>query len=221
MNNIQNLINNQLIIKKFNNFINIIIENIIINKIEFNDFFIKNHKIYKLYSPSKNENKFIFGILLQKSLIEFLNKIFYKCIDLDDLKNYGSNFLNDCLLCLTKYIYFPISIKAKSKKNGANIIIINYHSKKMNYNLENLITFIIIIEINTLYILPHNIIDKKFIINNDSNLSYKCSLLTYIDINYKNFKIILEKNTNFNNFILNEYPLLKPFNIYNDLYDKL
>jgi hypothetical protein len=82
------------------------------NQDKLNDLFIKCHKVYKQISPSKNENKFPFGILIQMAIIEFLDDIFYKCIDLDDIHTYGSEYKNDCCLYLdelnriknTKYI---------------------------------------------------------------------------------------------------------------------
>ena len=59
-------------------------------------------------------------------------------------------------------VYFNISIKAKSKKSG-EIILINNYGKKRIHDLYNLITFVIIIETNTLYIIPHNLINEIYI----------------------------------------------------------
>jgi len=43
-----------------------------------------------MYPPAKNEYKFIYGNLIQMSVIELLDNIFYSCIDLDKLCNNGS-----------------------------------------------------------------------------------------------------------------------------------
>ena len=70
---------------------NIIIK-LLDNNNDLNDLFIKCHKIYKQIPPAKNENKFAFGILIQMSIIECLNKLFYKCEDLDNNHSYGSEY---------------------------------------------------------------------------------------------------------------------------------
>lgn len=201
------------------------IENEIISKLlnnndELNNLFIKCHKIYKQIPPAKNENKFAFGILIQMSIIDCLNKLFYKCEDLDNNHSYGSEYKNDCCLYLDEIIKVNISIKAKSKKSG-NIIIINNYSSKKERNLSDLITIVLIIETNTILILPHLIIPKEYIINNDANIIYKGSLINYIIKNKQELVIKLKENEKFINFINNDLFLIKPINIYKDLYDKL
>jgi hypothetical protein len=210
-----------LFISNIKNYINIITEAIKNNNNKLNELFIKCHKIYKQISPAKNENKFVFGILIQLSIIEYLNDIFIKCCDLDENHIYGSEYKNDCRLYITKYIYFDISIKAKSKKSGGNIILINNYSKNKIHNLNNLITLILVIETNTIYILPHSMIDTHYIIYNDANVCYKSSLLTYIDKNKKYLSIKLTENDIFKYFMTNEYNTIKSKNIYKDLYQTI
>jgi len=198
----------------------IIIAKLLDNNDDLNDLFIKCHKIYKQIPPAKNENKFAFGILIQMSIIDCLNKLFYKCEDLDDKHLYGSEYKNDCCLYLDEILKVNISIKAKSKKTG-NIIVINNYSNKKERNLSNLITFILIIETNMIFILPHIMIPKNYIINNDANISYKGSLINYIIKNNSELIIKLKENEKFNNFINNDLPIINSINIYKDLYDKL
>ena len=197
-----------------------IITKLLDNNDELNDLFIKCHKIYKQIPPAKNENKFAFGILIQMSIIDCLNKLFYKCEDLDNNHSYGSEYKNDCCLYLDEIIKVNISIKAKSKKSG-NIIIINNYSSKKERNLSDLITIILIIETNMILILPHLIIPEEFIINNDANIIYKGSLINYIIKNKPELLIKLKENEKFINFINNDLPLINSINIYKDLYDKL
>ena len=173
----------------------------------------KCHKIYKQIPPAKNENKFAFGILIQMSIIDCLNKLFYKCEDLDNNHSYGSEYKNDCCLYLDEIIKVNISIKAKSKKSG-NIIIINNYSSKKERNLSDLITIILIIETNMILILPHLIIPEEFIINNDANIIYKGSLINYIIKNKPELLIKLKENEKFINFINNDLPLINSINIY-------
>ena len=197
----------------------IVIAKINENQDKLNDLFIKCHKIYKQISPSKNENKFPFGILIQMAIIEFLNDIFHKCIDLDDLHTYGSEFKNDCCLYLDDTCKIDLSIKAKSKEKS-DTIIINNHSKEIKRDLTDLVSIILIIETNKIYIIPHKDIDEKYIINKNANISYRSSLLTYINKNNKNLIIELIKNDKFNSFMENEYILLNSINIYKELYRK-
>jgi len=197
----------------------IVIAKINENQDKLNDLFIKCHKIYKQISPSKNENKFPFGILIQMAIIEFLNDIFHKCIDLDDLHTYGSEFKNDCCLYLDDTCKIDLSIKAKSKEKS-DTIIINNHSKEIKRDLTDLVSIILIIETNKIYIIPHKDIDEKYIINKNANISYRSSLLTYINKNNKNLIIELIKNDKFNSFMENEYTSLIPINVYKELYQK-
>lgn len=197
-----------------------IIKKLLDNNDDLNDLFIKSHKIYKKIPPAKNENKFAFGILIQMSIIECLNKLFYKCEDLDNNHSYSSEYKNDCCLYLDEKLKVNISIKAKSKKSG-NIIIINNYTSKKERNLSDLITIILIIETNMILILPHLIIPEEFIINNDANIIYKGSLINYINKNNPELIIKLNQNEKFINFINNELLNINPINIYKDLYDKL
>ena len=210
-----------------NLFYNISIIHLIINRIELNtdrhnNFFIKCLKIVKKYNPSKNEYKFIYGILIQKALINLLNNIFYKCIDLDDSCTHGSEYKNDCRLYITKFIDINISIKAKKKKCGKTIII-NKNSNNNNYCLKNLVSIIIIIELNDMLFLPHDIIPKKYIEDNKSNISYKSSLFTFIYKydKYKKYILHLKPNNKFNIFYNVEYHNIKLHDLYKELYDNL
>lgn len=197
----------------------IVIAKINENQDKLNDLFIKCHKIYKQISPSKNENKFPFGILIQMAIIEFLNDIFHKCIDLDELHTYGSEFKNDCCLYLDDITKIDLSIKAKSKEKS-DTIIINNHSKEIKRDLTDLVSIILIIQTNKIYIIPHKDIDEKFIINKNANISYRSSLLTHINKNNKNLIIELIKNDKFNSFMDIDYNSLKSINIYKELYQK-
>lgn len=197
----------------------IVIAKINENQDKLNDLFIKCHKIYKQISPSKNENKFPFGILIQMAIIEFLNDLFHKCIDLDELHTYGSEFKNDCCLYLDDTTKLDLSIKAKSKEKS-DTIIINNHSKEIKRDLTDLVSIILIIETNKIFIIPHRDIDEKFIINKNANISYRSSLLTYINKNNKKLFIELIKNDKFNSFMENEYTSLTSVNIYKELYQK-
>lgn len=200
--------------------IQILKNHIINNNAQHNELFIKCQKIKQKYNPAKNEYKFIYGGLIQLAIINFLDELFNKCEDLDADCKYGSQYKVDCKLNLTSSINLNLSIKAKKNKVG-NVIIINKLNNNKEYNLNDLITLIIILELNDIIIIPHKVIDNKYIENNGANITYKSSLFTYLYKNNSEFIINLEKNNKFNNFWENEYPNIQLHNIYNELYDKL
>ena len=78
-------------------------------------------KISKLFPPAKNENKFIYGKLIELQLIKTFNN-FLICNDLDKNHKYGSEYKNDCEINGNKF-----SIKAC--KSTSNVIILNKHNK--------------------------------------------------------------------------------------------
>ena len=109
-----------------------------------NEIFIKTFIILKHFPPKLNENKFLYGILIQKLLINVFNIIFNKCIDLDKLSIEGCEYKNDCMIELLKYLHLNFSIKAK-KHNTGNITLINKNNSE-NHNLGSLITIVLVIE---------------------------------------------------------------------------
>jgi hypothetical protein len=186
---------------------------------EHNILCIECQKILKLFNPAKNDYKFIYGILIQKALIRFLDKIFYKCIDLDKLCLSGSSYKNDCKLYLYPNIFEYFSIKAKKNKTG-DIIIINKHSNNRIYNLDDLITIIFIIELNDIIIIPHKDIPLEYIKNNDANILYKSSLFTYIYKNMNEYIIHLTENDEYRIFYNTILHNLTNYDIYNKLYEE-
>jgi hypothetical protein len=203
-------------------FIDIVIKNIIKENRYHNKIFIKCEKVLKMYPPAKNEYKFIYGNLIQMSVIELLDNIFYSCIDLDKLCNNGSEYKVDCRLNITRYLSRKLSIKAKKNKSG-NVIIINKLNNNKNYDLSQLITIIVIIELKDIIIIPHIVIPDKYVENNDSNISYKSSLFTYLykSDEYKKYIIHLEQNDEYKTFYKKELPQIYPHDIYSECFSKL
>ena len=131
-------------------------------------------KISKKYPPQKNEMKFIYGKLIEKSLIRSFDKIGFDVTDLDDSHSIGSEYKNDI-----KMLGVDISIKGKLNKGG-NVILINKKSTSAhNINIHLLLC---VINEKKLYFIPNNMVDKKKYVKEDSGcISYKSSLFTYIN----------------------------------------
>lgn len=207
-------------IKNFNNYKSNILNMFNKHTDEVNNMFIKCLKIYHKYPPAKNEYKFIFGGLVQLAFIDLLGKVFHKCLDLDELHDFGSEYKNDCCLYITPFVKFNISIKAKSKTNG-NVILINKHGNNVVHNLKNLITFVIILETHQIIIVNHNDVPEQYIKDNEANISYKSSLITFIKKNKPELVYTLNQNESFKQFIEEEYNTISPVNLYKELYNKL
>jgi hypothetical protein len=184
-----------------------------------NEIFIKSFMILKQFPPRLNENKFLYGILIQKVLINIFNIIFNKCIDLDKSSIEGCEYKNDCRIVIVKYLHLNCSIKVK-KNNKGNITLINKNNSE-NHNLGSLITIILVIEEKQIYIIPNNIIPKKYIKNIGSKIEYKSSIFKYMNDEHNTLIYNLKENDKFRKFMRNDYDNIEPKNIYDRLYDEL
>ena len=163
-------------------------------------------KISKLFPPGKNENKFIYGKLIESELIKCFNK-FTVCEDLDKNHKLGSEYKNDCTIYGKKF-----SIKAS--KNGGNITIIN-KLNKINHKID--INFIIChITNRKLYIFPSLIIDKNYIKDDTTNIHFKSSIFRYLETKYPQFIYKFPILTIDNNILLDN---TREINIYEYLYN--
>lgn len=135
------------------------------------------HKISILYNPQKNENKFIYGKLIEKSLIHALDQIGFKVMDLDDNHTVGSEYKNDISL-----LNINISIKGKLKKGGDVILINKKSTSKHTINMQLLLC---VIQDHKLYFIPSSIVDNAAYVKEDAGcISYKSKLFTMIDKKY-------------------------------------
>ena len=180
------------------------------------DCYIKILIIMNLFPPRKNENKFLYGGLIQTSIIEHLNKLTnIDCLDLDKNHQVGSEYKNDCSIELNN-IKTKWSIKAS--KSGGNITIINKRNKDI-HEINNLCFIICHIEQKRLYIFQHNEELEKFIKEDGAAIHYKSSIFTYLRNNNMYYEFAeKEKLKNFKN---NEIRQIKSFDIYQYLYDNL
>lgn len=106
--------NCKMVVKLFN-------FNSVIMKKSFSDI----NKICYLFPPVLNENKFIYGKLIEKVLINSIQQTKTSCIELD--KNFVDySYRNDCNI--NNLIDFSI----KATKSGGNIILINKHYRDIH-----------------------------------------------------------------------------------------
>jgi hypothetical protein len=199
--------------------INIIIFKFNKNIDSMNEIFIKSLTILKQFPPKLNENKFLYGILIQLLLINVFNSIFNKCIDLDKLSIEGCEYKNDCRIELLKYLHLNCSIKAK-KNNKGNITLINKNNSQ-THNLGSLITIVLVIEEKKIYVIPNKIIPNIYIKESGSKVEYKSSIFKFMKDTHNNLIYSLRENNKFEKFINNDYENIQPKNIYDRLYHEL
>ena len=177
--------------------------------------YIEILKILRKYPPAKNENKFIYGKLIEKSIINHINKII-PCIELDKLEenSVGSEYKNDCRCLDTDF-----SIKAS--KSGGIITIINKRNKQ-THSIDNLNFIICHIANKKLYIFSHNTHSpfEKYKEEDGGGIHYKSGIFTYFKKNDE-YSYSFKENDIVKDFIANELPLIKESDIYEKLYQEL
>jgi hypothetical protein len=132
------------------------------------------------YPPQKNENKFIYGKLIERVLIRTFQQIGIDIVDLDESHTMGSEYKNDI-----RMFDIDISIKAKLNKGG-NIILIN--KKSTSEHLIKIQTIVCIINERKLYFIPSDIVDNELYVIQDAGcISYKGTLITMMNKKYKQY----------------------------------
>lgn len=171
-------------------------------------YLIEIISISKKFPPKKNENKFIYGKLIEKSLLNAFIEIGFKCEDLDKTHTSGSEYKNDIKMLKLKY-----SIKAQKSKGDVRLIN-TLSTAKHNINMTLMLC---VINDKKLYIFPSNIVNQKVYLKKDAgSISYKSALFSWIDKNHSEYiykfpTLTPEQETNINN--------IQEIMIYDYLYD--
>ena len=191
----------------------------IIEVLNLNENIMKNclfecMSISKNFPPQKNEYKFIYGKLVEISLLNAFIDIGLKCIDLDKNHKIGSEYKNDISIFKNKF-----SIKAKLNKGG-DVILLNKKSTakhKVNINI-----MLLVINEGKLYIFPSNFsnsININDYIKEDAGcISYKSKLFSFIDKNNKEYIYTFPKLDDEQKNLLDD---IKEQDIMNDLYNNI
>ena len=163
----------------------------------------------KKFPPAKNENKFVYGKLIEKALINAFIKCGFNCIDLDSQHTVGSEYKNDI-----RMLNMDISIKALKNK-GSSIVLINKNGKK-THTVDNIQMILCIINEGKLYFIPNNLINNDIYVNDsDSQISYRSKLITMFENKYEKYIYNFPK-------LSKEYQdkleLITEINIYDKLY---
>ena len=180
------------------------------------DLLIAVKTICKQYPPAKNENKFIYGKLIEKKIIEVINKIL-PCIELDADKKVGSEYKNDCSICFSDGYILDYSIKAS--KNGGSPTLVNKRNKS-EHDVNKCYFIICHITKERLYIFNHSDDLNAFLKDSHESIQYKSAVFRYLDKSPDNYFQFPrnEKMRKFNNEIL---PDIKSVDIYSKLLEDL
>lgn len=183
------------------------------NPEKMKECYYKIKKISCLYPPRKNENKFIYGKLIEISIINYMSKIITdeNIIELDKLHSGGSEYKND-----TKIFGKKFSIKVT--KSGGNIIIINKHTPTALHKIKNMFFIICHIKKCKLYIFPDVVIPLNKKTESGSNISYKSSIFKYLDDNFPKLVYSFPELSDEENKTLDDF---QEINIYDKLYSEL
>lgn len=136
-------------------------------------YLIEILSISKKFPPRKNENKFIYGKLIEKSLLNAFVDIGFNCEDLDKSHASGSEYKNDIKMLRLKY-----SIKAQMSRSDVRLI----NTLSTAKHTINMTLILCVINDRKLYIFPSNIVNQNDYIKKDAgSISYRASLFTWID----------------------------------------
>jgi len=183
-----------------------------------NKIYIEAYKTMTLFPPRLNANKFIYGKVIETSIIQKMDKIFHNCINLDNTCYKGSSYKNDCNLFIDENTNIPISIKVC--KNISNITLINKNSDKYEHivDIDNMYFLILCITKKKIYFFNHNPNLDIFIKNQKSKIEYNRKIFKYLEHHKLYHSFILNNNQQKKiNKIITKH---KPIEIYDYIYNK-
>ena len=172
--------------------------------------FINIMKVCQKFPPAKNENKFVYGKLIERIIIEMINtKI--RCHDLDKTHESGSEYKNDC--------YIPVGRKKfsiKASKSGGNITIINKRTRD-DHSIYGINFVICHLKEKKIFMFTHQKNLDSFVKEDGAAIHYKGTIFKILK-ERGNF-ISFPENQKTSNFIEHELPKIKSINIYDVLWN--
>ena len=146
------------------------------------DMFIHIYSIMKLYPPSKNENKFVYGKLCEYALTTALNTIGCKTVLLDDNHATGSSYKNDISCEIATGIHKSVTrqYSIKTTKSGGDIVIINKNHSE-THTVDDIRFVVIHIKKQRIYVFSHDATLEPFVKRTSSQICYKSSIYRHLD----------------------------------------
>lgn len=156
----------------------------LIKKLSDNDIMMdvciaKIHQVMREFPPARNENKFIYGKVIEKILIYFFHQM-EPCRELDLDISCGSMYKNDVI-----FLESGVSCSIKVSKNGTDVILVNKKSSAM-HPLDNTCFIICVLKTNRIYFIVHTKEEfDGFVKDDHGTISYKKSIFAYMESNHK------------------------------------
>ena len=170
------------------------------------------------FPPAKNEMKFIYGKLIENTIVDHLNKIeCINCLCLDNNHTYGSEYKYDCTIGF-KQNNDTDKFSIKASKNGGQITIINKRNRS-DHSIDGMKFIICHIKHKRLYIFEHTIDIKQFEKNDGSGIHYKSGIFKYLQKQKQYYQF--PNNNVLKQFEMNELPKIKEVDIYHVIYNTL
>jgi hypothetical protein len=164
-----------LLFKKFNlKESDPLIEIINNNKKEFEIFIEKSIITSKKFPPKYNENKFIYGKLVEHLFVNSVKLTNNQCILLDEDK-LQSNYKND--ICVNNEYFY--SLKVTKNRNG-NVRLINNDSEKVQHIYTNINMVIINLERIEIYLFNTSQLPIDYFKINKDGIDIKSKFYKYI-----------------------------------------
>ena len=149
------------------------------NKYLMQELNFKLQKICRMWPPAKNENKFIYGKLCEKAIIETIDSCNdLTAIDLDASHASGSEYKNDVQI-IDNRTSFTKNFSIKASKGGGRVTLINCKSTN-KHNISDLSVIIAHINSERLYIFDHGPDFEKHNDTDTGSISYKGSIFTLL-----------------------------------------
>ena len=172
------------------------------------------------FPPAKNEMKFIYGKLIENTIVDHLNKIEgINCLCLDNNHTTGAEYKYDCSIGFNNLQNNEIDkYSIKASKNGGQITIINKRNRS-DHSIDGMKFIICHIKHKRLYIFEHTDILKQFEKNDGSGIHYKSGIFKYLEKQNQYYQF--PNNDILKQFEMNEFPQIKEVDIFQLIYDTL
>jgi len=138
------------------------------------DCLIKIYTVMKEYPPARNENKFLYGKLIEKTLIYFFNMI-VPCRELDAGITNGAVYMND-----VHFIEYDMCCSIKMSKNVSDVVLINKRSSD-THSLVGARFIICILKNHCVYFVVHTRELDEFVKQNGAMISYRSRIFRHLD----------------------------------------
>lgn len=163
--------------------------------------------IVKMYPPRKDENKFHYGKLIEKTLIHYIHKVI-PCRELDLETSCGSYYKND-----VEFLTSQLRCSVKVSKNGSAITLINKRTRN-DHCLLGTCFMICNLKKKKLYFIVHQHCMTPFMKENGAAILYRPTIFGYMEKMHPQFIFNFPITESFQSFQKNILETIPESNFY-------